>query len=191
MKRIAFSLVVIFILFCFSSCCSFYFLENEIENRDVIIQVPQSSLVAFMGGIENEHICMIPFKEKIELIKNTKLSYQFNATNITAFDSPIIELHSFSFINKKGDTIPYSLYYGTYHNGVCYPDSMFKIGALPFSYDIQKPKTGMYIVIETDKRYHKVKKKEVYVSFDITVNNQRITKKEIKYKRKLYVKRLI
>jgi len=182
MKRIVFLSVVIFILSCFSSCCSFYFLENKSRNSDIIIQVPQSSLIAFMGKIENEHLCMLPHKEKIELIKNTKLSYCFRTINISGFDSPIIELHSFSFRNKKGDTIPYTIYYATYP-----PDSISKIGTLPFSYDIQKPKTGMYIIVETDKLYHKAKKKEVYVSFDITVNNQRITKHQIKYKRKLFI----
>ena len=190
MRHIIFVGVVCFCLIGFSSCVFYHDVvnTNKTWGGDMyIIYKDRKSTPLFSSGI------MRYFYDRKTDISTVKLSYYFRASNIHLFDNPIIELHSFSFTNKKGDTIPCRFYYSanSYVTKDYVLDSTFvKIDTLPFSFDIKKPRTGKFnILVETDQLYQETK--EVYVSFDITVNNQRITKKNIKYKWKLCVERFI
>ena len=188
MKRIIFCGFIFFCLTCFSSCFFYRDLKNKTKVQDIyMVYKDDKGFPLFSANIYCYNTNLRTHKEKDT--SSIKLSYLFNAHNIRNFDNPIIELHSFSFTQKNGDTIPCALYYNS--NQYITRDRMnnntnIKIDTLPFNFDINKHQTGVFnILVEADQLYHKTK--IVYVSYDITVNNQRITKYKIKYKRKLCV----
>jgi len=180
---------IVFLFFCligFSSCVFYHDVVNKNSSNDIyVIYKDEKSKPLFSSGVMN-YYC-----ERGNDISTLKLSYLFKAHNIRWFDNHVIEFHSFSFTNKNGDTLPCTFYYNTnsYITRHYILDSTFiKIDTLPFSFDI-KNSNVFNVLVETEQLYCKTKK--VYVSFDITVNNQRITKNKIKYKWKLCMKRLI
>ena len=178
-----FASIVIFILFCFSSCFLYRDLRTKTKAQDIYKIHKEQKWYLFSADIFKRYRGVDIYKKKNIFVK---LSYLLEFHNISLFDNPVIELHSFSFTNKNGDTIPCTSYYNySYMNdSVC-----FKIDTFPFSFNIKEQITPFNILVEADQLYHETK--IVYVSFDITVNNQRITKHKIKYKWKLCVEWLI
>ena len=193
MKRLVFLGIILVFLTCFSSCIFLYDIMKDRkrlpENSDIKMICEDNK---YMPLFTSEIVYFYPHKRKD--ISTTKLAYQFYVSNISRFDNTTIELYSFSFTNKNGDTIPYTLHYkkvASVGREYVLDNTFVKIDTLPFYFDIGKTQTDRFftILVEAEQLFNKMK--EVYISFDITVNNQRITKKNIKYKWKLCVQRFI
>lgn len=190
MKRFAFLFIIVFCLICLSSCVLYHDVIPVKPNRSgdiYMVYKDEQSVPLFSSGIMN-YLC-----DNEKDISKVKLSYIFEAHNISLYDNPVVELNSFSFTDKKGNTIPCNFYYiiDDFVPRYYVLDSLyFKIDTLPFNFDINKHQTGKFtILVEAEQLYHKTK--EIYVNFDIAVNNERIIKKKNKYKWKLWIQRLI
>lgn len=97
---------------------------------------------------------------------------------------PVVKFNSFTFTREKDkDTIPCIFYYRTDGRKVVMIDSLPAV----FTNDIKKEMKIMsfQIFVEAEQSFHETEK--VYISYDIEVGDKRIIKKNIRYRRKLYI----
>jgi hypothetical protein len=95
---------------------------------------------------------------------------------------PTIKLNSFSFTNKKGETIPSILYYRTDGRVVHIIDNFPAI----FTNDIKKDMRHRSFIIFAECSQSYAATKTIYINYDIEVGNKRFIRKA-KYREKWYI----
>ncbi|MEI6347968.1 MAG: hypothetical protein WCP69_08490 [Bacteroidota bacterium] len=177
MKHLLFkSIIIIFVIFIFSSCCAVYLqLENKDRfNVDVNKLRDTNRNYSLNFGLGDSEDLYHYSSDSL----NTRFKYELK---IVSPKLPFIKLNSLIFTNKKDrDTIPFILYFRSDYNS-----KAILIDSLPFcnSDSLQGKPSIFRIIAESSESYHRTKK--IYISFDIEVGKERIARKNIEYKRYL------
>jgi hypothetical protein len=157
-------------------------LENSNKNVEDVRIIKDEWSSYFTGGVQSitGHN---RYKYSNDSLK-ARLFYRFSIPKKVS----TVKLNSFSFTrNKNKDTIPYALYYRGISADSCKGYIITDVDSLPFYLNEEEKKQfkgAVSIIIECSEIYVKIN--NIYISYDIEIDDEHIIKNNIKYKRRLY-----
>ncbi|MDR3048151.1 MAG: hypothetical protein LBU51_11205 [Bacteroidales bacterium] len=164
-----------------SSCCvPVFLLENSNKNEEDIRINKNEWSISFTSGL-SQNTGSDRFKYSKDSLRS-RLRYRFEIPKQVS----TVKLNSFSFM-QKDITMSYALYY----EGIDADNGKARTidaGKLPVYLDKKKKdmfKGAVFIIIECSEAYAKIN--NVCISYDIELDDEHIIKKDIKYKRRLYL----